>query len=567
MDIQRDVLVNIIGGLIVAVLVALVAQLLHLLPRIPRPGPRKRHQRQASATQLLRGRLGLLIEKLEKNPVEDAVLVEKAILETLVGRTQLLKPISVFFQSVLLEAKKNRLHSTRASVLGAARRFLAGIDRAHEQIINTGCEVLKNIDGELVDIIVLADFSTPVYKVLNALAEQYAGKRGSVRVYVISSDRHFISSRDTLKWKRLFATGEMARFYHLEAPIPLDKSKELFERLQGNKSVLLTGAERIYPNGRIVVFPGIRTLVELASLHQLRVFVVAESYKVQPALKDEVARVGTDSEGAVVELVFLTISTSLSLITDHTLHVKASKGPSKVKQIETESLKCCMRFWCSQIEGKRYPLGVIFDLDGTLIDSEPTHKLLYQEVAQMAGYHLSDEEYGSKLRGMTDSDTIASIVKLSGKPHNIDDLVVHKQRRYHEYLTESAIPATQGAIAFVKGLAHKGFLLAVATSATTEEACLSLKNLGLSDCISIVVSAESVQNGKPAPDIYLKAAKSLGLAPSECLVYEDAVSGVHGAIAAAMRVIGVTRSDSALLKDAGAMMVIEDFRNHELPEM
>lgn len=398
MDITSSILAQIIAGLIISVITALVAWLLHPWQRIKaRIGSRKRYQRQASATQLLRERLGLLIERLEENLVENAVSVEEAIGETLVegvGRTQLLKPISVFFQSVLLEAKKDTSRSTRASVLNAARQFLTSIDSAHKQIINIGCEVLKNIDGELVDNIVLADFSTPVYKVLNALAEQYAGKDGLVRVYIISSDRRFISPQDTLKWRSLFATGEMARFYHLEPPIPFNKRKELFKQLQGNKSVLLTGVERMYPNGRIVVFPGIGTLVDLASLHQLRVFAVAESYKVQPALEGETARDGNDSEGAYVELVFLEISTNLSLITDHALHVKVSNGPFRVKQIETESLKCCMRFWRNQIEDKRYPLGIIFDLDGTLIDSEPTHKVLYQEVAEMADYHLSDEEYG-----------------------------------------------------------------------------------------------------------------------------------------------------------------------------
>ncbi len=514
----------------------------------------------------MRERLQLLIDRLERGK-EDAVEVDQTISSTLlVSRKQLLEPISSFFHTVARETRLDPHRSAKAAVIAAARRFLEEIDDAHNRLAAEGCEILNRLGGELVDVIVLADFSTPVSKVLSALAQRYAINAGSVRVYVISSDRHFISSQDTRRWQEQFKTPAMTPF-HLEPIVTFNNHRDLFSSLADSNCVLLTGAERIYPDGDIAVFPGIRTIVELAAAHKIPSIVIAESYKVQPRSKDEIGRLGTDSVGEVVEMGFLTVSAYVSVLSDHALHTTSLPSLLGVRQVQSESFRCCMRLWRNKVEGRRYPLGIIFDLDGTLIDSEPVHKELYQEVAKMLDYDLSEEEYRSALRGMTDTATIAAIAHSSGKPRDIDDLVAHKQAKYHEYLKNGNVRAIGGAIEFVRQLAERGFLLAVATSAMTEEAHMAIDSLRLVDVFPVIVSAEAVERGKPAPDLYLKAAELLGLHPDECMVYEDATSGVCGAVAAGMKVIGVASSDAALLREAGARMVIEDFRDHKLPEL
>jgi glycyl-tRNA synthetase beta subunit len=133
-------------GIITSVIAAAVYSVLclHLLPRIKNwiariidwLGLKRRYPLQASATQLLKERLQSLIKNLEKNPIEDAIHVEEFISMAFEERKQLLQPIRAFFLRVLQEAKKNRLRSTRASVLDAARQFLISIKRAHKQINN-----------------------------------------------------------------------------------------------------------------------------------------------------------------------------------------------------------------------------------------------------------------------------------------------------------------------------------------------------------------------------------------------------------------------------------------------
>jgi beta-phosphoglucomutase len=206
-------------------------------------------------------------------------------------------------------------------------------------------------------------------------------------------------------------------------------------------------------------------------------------------------------------------------------------------------------------------LGIIFDLDGTLIDSESVHLKLYQQLALKIGYKLSDQEYMLNLRGMTDSETFRYLLQKTDKECSVTELVSEKQREYHNFLEGGEVSEIKGAIDYVHQLFDGGFLLAVATSASHEEAKLSLVELGIADDVKVIVSAESVLRGKPAPDIYLYSAQCLGLLPHQCLVYEDSISGVQAACRAGMQVIGVGNMDSNALKAAGAHAVINDFSN------
>jgi beta-phosphoglucomutase len=255
------------------------------------------------------------------------------------------------------------------------------------------------------------------------------------------------------------------------------------------------------------------------------------------------------------------MSPGVSFVSDHMTH--------NVRQDISEqpvSLKCCHRYWLNQMEGKNLPIGIIFDLDGTLIDSEPVHMALYQEIAHSLGYSLSDAEYYSKLRGMTDEETVDAISQMADKKGNRKRLIEEKQRKFAKRLSEGEIKPLNGAVAFVRELHNQGHLLALATSAIGAEAQVALRGLGLTDLFSAVLSAENILHGKPAPDAYLNAARALSLPPKECLVYEDSLAGVQAALAAGIEVVAIGDTRNEMLHHSGAKLVISDFTGHVLPE-
>ncbi|HEY3294534.1 MAG TPA: HAD family phosphatase [bacterium] len=214
-----------------------------------------------------------------------------------------------------------------------------------------------------------------------------------------------------------------------------------------------------------------------------------------------------------------------------------------------------------------FPLGVIFDLDGTLIDSEALHKSLTQEIARSLSYRLSDEEYYVQLGGLCDVDAMKYLLTAARRTRSAEELVALKLGRYLAHLRAGDVKAIPAVVSYVRSLADLGVQLALATNASLTEANAALELLGLSAIIEIRVSIEMVTRGKPASDIPFCAARHMRLLPSQCLVYEDSVHGVQAAVDAGMAVVGIGRHDPWRLLGAGAMRVMADFYGHELPAL
>lgn len=180
--------------------------------------------------------------------------------------------------------------------------------------------------------------------------------------------------------------------------------------------------------------------------------------------------------------------------------------------------------------------AVIWDLDGVIIDSAGEHRRAWQRLAREEGVIFTDVDFWSTFGQRNDDILAAKWGPLA--PDEAQALADRKEEYYRELIRETAVPLP-GAMELMRGLYEAGFVQALASSTPVENIRLISDILGLEHYLSALVSGETVPHGKPAPDIFLAAAKALGIAPANCLVIEDAVAGIEAAHAAGMRCIAV----------------------------
>ena len=210
-------------------------------------------------------------------------------------------------------------------------------------------------------------------------------------------------------------------------------------------------------------------------------------------------------------------------------------------------------------------LGVIFDCDGVLIDSEIIYHKVELAVLAALGLEYDPHEFAARFMGMSDkafhealeADALARLGRSI-----IADLRLRLRESYSETITEN-LTIVSGVIAAVDAVRVPR---AVASSSTMSALEYKLQLTGLwNRFVPHVYSAEHVTAGKPAPDLFLHAAQSLGIEPARCLVIEDSANGVCAAKAAGMRVwgfVGGSHNDSQSgepLRALGAERIIENW--------
>lgn len=181
--------------------------------------------------------------------------------------------------------------------------------------------------------------------------------------------------------------------------------------------------------------------------------------------------------------------------------------------------------------------GVIFDLDGVLIDTGQFHRQSWYDLAREEDFEMSDELFYSTF-GMQNYQIIPKLVRRDLTAEDIERMSEWKERRYRE-LISGKLTLQEGARGLIDELKSNGFLLAIGTSAPQANLAFMLEHTGVDDCFDAYVTGEEVSNSKPAPDTFLKAAEKLSLAPGCCLVVEDAVQGVQAGKKAGMKVVAV----------------------------
>jgi beta-phosphoglucomutase len=201
--------------------------------------------------------------------------------------------------------------------------------------------------------------------------------------------------------------------------------------------------------------------------------------------------------------------------------------------------------------------GVVFDMNGTLIDDIPFHFEAWRSLASELGVLLTDEMFQS-FNGLKNEDILPKLVGPAVSPERVAQLIEQKEETYRQLYRPHLrlMPGVRELLAKLKAAAVP---IAIASSAPPENRAMVIDGLALRDYLTVVVAAEGLP-GKPAPDVFLAAARQLGVDPAECLAFEDAVSGVQAAARAGMLVGAVTTNNSAeTLLAAGAAFAIADF--------
>ena len=185
--------------------------------------------------------------------------------------------------------------------------------------------------------------------------------------------------------------------------------------------------------------------------------------------------------------------------------------------------------------------AVLFDMDGVLTDSEPLITAAVVAMFQEKGLAVQPEDFRPFV-GMGDDRYIGGVAQ---KYNFAIDLSSARKRTYEIYLERvpSALKAFPGAVELVRVCRNAGLKVVVASSADRIKIDANLNEIGLPpEMWDAIVTAEDVAHKKPAPDIYLAAARKLGLSPEQCIAIEDAVNGVQAAKAAGMRCLAVAQT-------------------------
>ena len=205
----------------------------------------------------------------------------------------------------------------------------------------------------------------------------------------------------------------------------------------------------------------------------------------------------------------------------------------------------------------------IFDMDGVLIDSGAWHRAAWEALLREIGVRPREPDFWRLTIGRPSEEAMPLVLGRRLSDDESWRLAQRKRELYLE-LAEQGTRAVAGVRAFVESLAAAGVPRAVGTSASHRDVDWLLADVGLRHHFDVVVTSEDVTLGKPDPEVYVLAARRLRVAPSACVVFEDSIVGIHAALRAGMRAVGVTTAYTAgELTAAGAERAVASFEEVE----
>ena len=183
------------------------------------------------------------------------------------------------------------------------------------------------------------------------------------------------------------------------------------------------------------------------------------------------------------------------------------------------------------------PSGVLLDMDGLMLDTESTTIPLWQETGRIMGLNIT-EESALRTLGRTGPDIRKSMIDDYGEDFPYDAF----REKLHLLINEEyekGINLRPGLLVLLDRLAAIKIPYAVATSTFRKIALFKLRKAGILDRFDIIVCGDDVKNGKPAPDIFLEAARRIGIPPDKCIGFEDSVAGLKGLHSAGIKSVFV----------------------------
>jgi len=203
--------------------------------------------------------------------------------------------------------------------------------------------------------------------------------------------------------------------------------------------------------------------------------------------------------------------------------------------------------------------AVIFDMDGVLIDSEPIHVTIEKKLFSKLGIEVTDDVHRSYMGAS--NDYMYTDLRLRFKlPESVKELMVQDELFRSDYFNRlETIPVNDGLISLLSQMKAAGLKLAVATSSSPEIVNILLNKCEIAHFFDAIVTTSEAGKSKPSPDVYLLAAKKIGVLPENCIVFEDSPNGLLAAKSAGMYCI-VIQSNSELIQQlSGADYLIQSF--------
>lgn len=179
---------------------------------------------------------------------------------------------------------------------------------------------------------------------------------------------------------------------------------------------------------------------------------------------------------------------------------------------------------------------IIFDMDGTLIDTEKYFRACWPQALAAFGYHMTDEQALS-MRSLGRPFAPVHLKEMFGEDIDYHQVREKRKELVEECIKENGIQLKPGAVELLKWLKENNIRAAIATATDMERTNRYLKMLGIHEYFDKLISATMVKEGKPSPDIYLYACEQLERKPQECIAVEDSPNGVLSAYRAGCKVV------------------------------
>ena len=207
--------------------------------------------------------------------------------------------------------------------------------------------------------------------------------------------------------------------------------------------------------------------------------------------------------------------------------------------------------------------GILFDMDGVLVDSEPLfHKAVNIMVERCGAAPITEEENNRYLLGTTVEQTWVQVKELRDIPQTPAELLAGYNEVVKEVL-RSDLTARPGVRELIAEAHRRGLPVAVASSSLREWVDLKLSVIGLTDAFQIKLGGDDIENGKPAPDIYIKAARLIGLEATECVAIEDSPIGLAAASSSGAYTVCTLTDSTRHLDLSAADVIIENLEEFD----